>query len=60
MKIKVYVVYGKNNLLSVISAGVHPTKESAEVAAKKYYDKYKIEEQVIEPVEFVEEGKWKL
>lgn len=55
MKIKVYVVYGKNNLLNVISAAVHPTKEAAEFAAKKYYDKYSIDEHILESVEFVKE-----
>lgn len=55
MKIKVYVLYGENNLLNVISAAVHPTKEAAEVAAKKYYDKYSIDEHILEPVEFIKE-----
>lgn len=55
MKIKVYLLWGRNYNLNVISAGVYATRAQAEAAAQKFYDEYKIEEQLLTPVEVVEE-----
>lgn len=47
IRVKVFLLYGRNTLLNVISGGVYSTKFEAEEAALKYFDEFKIEEIIL-------------